>query len=56
MLKKDRLNLEPWGEEDWLQLKPIAQDPEVVRYISNGRPWSEERIREFAARQVVCWR
>lgn len=56
MLKTDRLNLEPWSEQDWLQLKPIAQDPEVVRYISNGQPWPEERIREFAVRQVMCFR
>ena len=52
MLTTERLQLEPWREDDWLQLKPIAQDPEVVRYISNGEPWSEERIREFVARQI----
>lgn len=53
MLQTHRLQLEPWRDEDWLQLKPIAQDPEVVRYISNGEPWPEERIREFVARQIA---
>ena len=43
----------PWQPDDWLLLRPIATDPEVVRYISNGEPWPEERIREWAARQVA---
>lgn len=55
MLMTQRLRLEPWREEDWLQLKPIAQDPEVVRYISNGEPWPDERIREFVARQMASF-
>jgi RimJ/RimL family protein N-acetyltransferase len=53
VLTTERLRLEPWREDDWLQLKPIAQDPEVVRYVSNGEPWPEERIREFVARQIA---
>ena len=55
MLTTQRLRLEPWREQDWLELKPIAQDPEVVRYISNGQPWPEERIREFVARQIASY-
>ena len=53
MLTTERLRLETWREEDWLQLKPIAQDPEIVRYISNGEPWPDERIREFVVRQMA---
>jgi RimJ/RimL family protein N-acetyltransferase len=53
MLKTERLHLLPWRAEDWLQLRPIATDPEVVRYISSGVPWSDERIREFVERQVA---
>jgi ribosomal-protein-alanine N-acetyltransferase len=53
MLETSRLRLLPWHEDDWLQLKPIAQDPEVMRYISDGQPWPDERIREFVARQVA---
>jgi RimJ/RimL family protein N-acetyltransferase len=53
MLETARLRLLPWQPEDWLQLRPIATDPEVVRYISNGEPWPDERIREWAARQVA---
>ena len=28
----------PWQPDDWLLLRPIATDPEVVRYISGGNP------------------
>lgn len=53
MLETPRLRLLPWSTEDWVQLCPIAKDPEVVRYISSGQPWSDERIRGFVERQVT---
>lgn len=53
VLETRRLLLWPWQPDDWLQLKPIAQDPEVMRYISNGQPWSDERVRELVARQIA---
>lgn len=52
-LETARLRLLPWKPDDWIQLRPIATDPEVVRYISSGVPWADERIREFVARQVA---
>lgn len=55
ILETPRLRLLPWQPDDWLQLKPIAQDAEVMRYISNGQPWPDERIREFVARQAACF-
>ncbi|HKS66049.1 MAG TPA: GNAT family N-acetyltransferase [Candidatus Acidoferrales bacterium] len=51
-LETEHLLLLPWRAEDWLQLRPIAQDPEVMRYISNGEPWTDERIRELVDRQI----
>jgi [ribosomal protein S5]-alanine N-acetyltransferase len=53
MLETERMRLMPWQPDDWLLLRPIATDPEVVRYISNGEPWPDERIRAWAARQVT---
>ena len=44
-----RLRLLPWESRDWLQLKPIAQDPEVMRYISNGQPWPDEGLKRIVA-------
>jgi RimJ/RimL family protein N-acetyltransferase len=43
----------PWQPDDWFLLRPLATDPEVVRYISNGEPWPETRVREWASRQVT---
>jgi RimJ/RimL family protein N-acetyltransferase len=54
-LETERLLLLPWRRDDWQQLKPIAQDSEVVRYISNGQPWTEERIRRLVDLQVACY-
>jgi RimJ/RimL family protein N-acetyltransferase len=53
ILETERLRLLPWQPGHWLQLRPIAQDPEVVRYISNGQPWTNERIQEFVDRQIA---
>jgi [ribosomal protein S5]-alanine N-acetyltransferase len=52
MLETARLRLVPWRPEHWLGLRPIARDPEVVRYISDGQLWSDERIQDFVERQV----
>jgi len=31
----------------------IAADPEVIRYIGAGTPWTEERSRQFVERQIA---
>ena len=49
----DRLKLCAWREEDWSAFAPIARDPEVMRYITGGVPWSDERVREFVAKQIA---
>jgi ribosomal-protein-alanine N-acetyltransferase len=53
MLETARMRLLPWQPDDWLLLRPIAADPEVMRYISDGKPWPDEHIREFAGRQIT---
>jgi ribosomal-protein-alanine N-acetyltransferase len=55
-MRTERLLFAPWTEADWLALKPIATDPEVMRYISNGQPWPDDRIQEFVQRQIDCFR
>ena len=55
MLETARMRLLPWRTEDWLALRPIARDPEVMRYISGGEPWLDEGIREFVGRQMNCF-
>jgi [ribosomal protein S5]-alanine N-acetyltransferase len=53
VLETARMRLLPWQPDDWLLLRPIGRDPQVMRYISDGEPWPDERIREFAGRQVA---
>jgi ribosomal-protein-alanine N-acetyltransferase len=52
MLETARMRLSPWQPDDWLRLRQIANDPQVMRYISDGQPWPDERIREFVERQI----
>jgi RimJ/RimL family protein N-acetyltransferase len=51
-LETGRLRLAGWRVEDWVQLRPLATDPEVMRYIHDGKPFPDERTQEFVRRQV----
>jgi [ribosomal protein S5]-alanine N-acetyltransferase len=57
-----RVKLSRWQPCDAVAFRPIAQDPLVMRYIHNGKPWSDSRVREFipgqmrhAARDGFCF-
>ena len=54
-LQTDRLTLVTWESSDWTALRPIATDPEVMRYITGGVPWSDDQIRGFVERQVQLY-
>jgi RimJ/RimL family protein N-acetyltransferase len=43
-LRTARLHLEPWSDEASDLLGQLARTPAVVRYIGDGRPWSDARI------------
>lgn len=51
-LETERLFLTTWQPGDWLALQPVARDPEVMRYVTGGFPWSDEKIREYVERQI----
>jgi ribosomal-protein-alanine N-acetyltransferase len=51
-LETERLWLMPWEAGDVDAFRPIARDPEVVRYIRDGQPWAEDQVVEFVERQV----
>lgn len=55
-MRTERLLFAPWTESDWLMLKPLATDPDVMRYISAGQIWPDDRIQEFVQRQINCVR
>jgi RimJ/RimL family protein N-acetyltransferase len=55
ILTTERLILEPWSSSDWQAFRPIATDPEVMRYINGGVPWTDEEIQSFVNRQVLLY-
>jgi len=55
-LETERLLLTHWQPSDVDDFRPIATDPEVMRYITGGVPWSEDMIRSFVDRQISQYR
>jgi RimJ/RimL family protein N-acetyltransferase len=56
ILETERLGLDQWQSGDWTEFRPIATDPEVMRYTTGGIPWSDETIRSFVDRQIKMYR
>jgi RimJ/RimL family protein N-acetyltransferase len=54
-LETQRLVLDSWQSSDWMLLRPIATDVEVMRHITGGVPWSDEQIRLFVDREVKMY-
>ena len=48
-LQTGRLTLREFVDEDLNGLRELDNDPEVTRFISNGQPRGDERLREFLA-------
>jgi len=55
LLETERLILDTWQTSDWAAFRPIATDPEVMRYITGGVPWTDDQIRSFVERQVKLY-
>ncbi len=55
ILETERLILDVWQPSDWVALRPIALDAEVMRYITGGVAWSDEQIRAYVERQMACY-
>ena len=50
-LEIKRLLVLPWDSEDWIAFRPLATDPLVMKYISDGQIWPNDRIIAFVERQ-----
>ena len=55
-LETERMILDTWQSGDWAAFRPVATDVEVMRTITGGVPWSDERIQSFVDRQVELYR
>jgi RimJ/RimL family protein N-acetyltransferase len=51
-----RLALEPWSDEAMRLYRALATTPDVMRYIGDGRPWSEAKLEAVAAHNAEHWR
>jgi ribosomal-protein-alanine N-acetyltransferase len=50
-LETERLWLKGWSDEDLDAFRPLATDPEVLKYINGGVPWTEAELVEYIGRQ-----
>lgn len=55
VLETHRLRFATWRWEDWKEFRILTSDPLVVRYITTGEPWPDERVQEFVSRQCENW-
>jgi RimJ/RimL family protein N-acetyltransferase len=56
MLETGRLSLLPWIESDLANIRILATDPEIMRYINGGVPWTDNQMLEFVQRQIDHFR
>jgi RimJ/RimL family protein N-acetyltransferase len=50
-----RLVLARFEESEEPEFVALATDPRVMRYVGNGRPWTEERARQRYREHLVHW-
>ena len=51
-LQTERTLIRPWETSDRESFAHLATDSRVMQYITDGRPWTEDEIDEFLARQT----
>jgi RimJ/RimL family protein N-acetyltransferase len=54
-LHTERLDLRPWSQADLAMLTDLSADPEVIRYVLDGRPWTPQRAAEVAHAALTHW-
>jgi RimJ/RimL family protein N-acetyltransferase len=54
-LETARLRLLPWGEQHSELLVRLASNPDVMRFIGPGTPWSRAKAEQVAAAQCQHW-
>ncbi len=51
-LETERLLIRAWEPEDRSAFVAMTQDPEIMRFVHGGRPYTEEEVEQFLARQA----
>jgi RimJ/RimL family protein N-acetyltransferase len=55
-LETERLILDPWQEDRREEFVSLASDPEVMRHIGAGSPWTRELAEDRFDWQLAHWR
>ena len=50
-LLSPRLRMREWSLADFQNFSRLAKNPNVMRYINNGKLWDDHRIRKLIERQ-----
>lgn len=48
----ERLRIRPWRPGDRPALERMVRDPDMMRYITQGRTWADEEVDEILERQA----
>lgn len=48
----ERLSIRPWEATDRAAFERMVADPEMMRYLTQGRPWRPDEVDEFFGRQA----
>lgn len=51
-LETERLLIRPWSDADRPAFREVTSDSEVMQYLHNGLPYSDEEVDEFFSRQA----
>ena len=54
VIETPRVRLRTWTAADAEEFGRLARDPDVVAYITGGRPLTDDEVAEFIARQLAC--
>ncbi|QFZ19020.1 GNAT family N-acetyltransferase [Saccharothrix syringae] len=54
--RTERLELRRWAPEHLAELRALAVLPEIVRYVGDGRPWSESTVTTRHREVLEHWR
>ncbi len=55
-LETERLLLRPWNNSDFSLFCRLAKNPKILKYISDGKPWADKKIRSFMQTQQQHYR
>ena len=50
-LETEYFLLRAWKSSDYANFYRLAKNPQIMRFVNHGKPWSDKRIRSFIHKQ-----